>query len=109
MRDVEPLTRRSDLPYKVRRVFFLLTGMSRANLSLKCGINIYTCVITMQHTAEVNESCFLMARMSADGVMCETIHALTFANNVHIHHEQKREFQGHASVAKELSSGPTAL
>ena len=45
-------------------------------------------VITMQHTADVNERRALMVAMLADGVQSATVNALTSANNVRLYHEQ---------------------
>ena len=65
-------------------------------LGPKCGPNYskheYGCVITMQHTAEVNEIRISMATLLADSVISATNDAVILANDVHIHHEQRRVF-----------------
>ena len=62
------------------------------------------CVISMQHTADANERCALLAAMLADGVINATLNALTFANNVHRYHEQKLVFQALSKGSQDVLS-----
>ena len=58
------------------------------NVGQRYSNNEYGCVITMQHTAEVNAHHVFTVPVPADVVVSATNHALTLANNVHTHHEE---------------------